>query len=200
LACLLAALPPGLCFGADSDDTPLQEIVVTATRRDTKLLETPISMTVIGGETLRAANVDDFSDFEGLVPGLTAIDSGPGEKRYALRGLQSAGEPEVALYYDDIPIAGLPGGSLDTGDDQPDLKLWDVDRIEVLRGPQGTLYGNGAMGGAIRVLSNQPNFSAFSASAQAQGGTIEGGGPSWGGSAMVNIPFTIATMAAGSTI
>jgi iron complex outermembrane receptor protein len=145
-------------------------------------------MTVINGETLRAANIDDFSDFQGFVPGLTAIDSGPGEKRYALRGLQSAGEPEVALYYDDISIAGLPGASLDTGDDQPDLKLWDVDRIEVLRGPQGTLYGNGAMGGAIRILSKQPDFSGFSASTQAQGAITEGGGASWGVSAMVNAP------------
>src|SRR5271170_8099596 len=131
----------------DPTSVPLQEILVTATKRDTTLLETPISMTVIGPEILNTAHVDAVADFERLVPGLTAIISGPGQQRYALRGLQSAGGPEVALYYDDIPISGLPGGSLDTGADQPDLKLWDVDRIEVLRGPQGTLYRNGSMGG-----------------------------------------------------
>lgn len=197
---VLVACLPVLSYAADGDPTSLEEVVVTATRRDTKLLETPVSMTVIDAETLRAADIDDFSDFERLVPGLTAIDSGPGQKRYALRGLQSAGEPEVALYYDDIPISGLPGGSLDTGDDQPDLKLWDVDRIEVLRGPQGTLYGNGSMGGAIRILSKRPDFSGFSTEAQAQGASTQGGGPSWGVSALLNAPLIADRFAVRLTV
>ena len=129
LVCLGLVCSPLLCevLRADTpDDGSLQEVIVTATKRETKLLDTPVSMTVIGPELLQSANVDSFADYARLVPGLTAIDSGPGEKRYALRGLQSAGEPEVALYYDEIPISGLPGATLDTGDDQPDLKLWDV--------------------------------------------------------------------------
>jgi iron complex outermembrane receptor protein len=189
---LCGFLAAGIAAGAESGDTdatPLDEVVVTATKRQTTLLETPISMTVIGSEMLTDANVDAVADFERLVPGLTAIDSGPGQKRYALRGLQSAGGPEVALYYDDIPISGLPGGSLNTGDDQPDLKLWDIDRIEVLRGPQGTLYGNGSMGGAIRILSKRPDLSDFSAAAESYGAATEGGSPSWGVSAMLNAPI-----------
>ena len=173
----------------DPTSVPLQEILVTATKRDTTLLETPISMTVIGPEILNTAHVDAVADFERLVPGLTAIISGPGQQRYALRGLQSAGGPEVALYYDDIPISGLPGGSLDTGADQPDLKLWDVDRIEVLRGPQGTLYGNGSMGGAIRVLSKRPDLNDFSTATETYGAATQGGDPSWGASAMINVPI-----------
>lgn len=196
---MLTLALPAQAIAETADSVPLDEVVVTATRRETKLLETPISMTVIGSETLQNADIDAFSDLERLVPGLTAIDSGPGQKRYALRGLQSAGEPEVALYYDDIPISGLPGGSLDTGDDQPDLKLWDVDRIEVLRGPQGTLYGNGAMGGAIRILSKRPDLSSFSAAAQAQGAATEGGGPSWGVSAMANVPVVEQRFAVRAT-
>lgn len=186
---ILVAFDPAL---ADELDTAsLQEIVVTATKRETKLLDTPISMSVIGPEELQVTNADSFADYARLVPGLTAIDSGPGEKRYALRGLQAAGEPEVSLYYDEIPISGLPGGSLDTGSDQPDIKLWDVDRIEVLRGPQGTLYGNGSMGGAIRILSKRPDLSSFAASTEAEGGLTEGGAPSWGVSAMLNAPIII---------
>src|SRR5271169_5665084 len=173
----------------DPTSVPLQEILVTATKRDTTLLETPISMTVIGPEILNTAHVDAVADFERLVPGLTAIISGPGQQRYALRGLQSAGGPEVALYYDDIPISGLPGASLDTGNDQPDLKLWDVDRIEVLRGPQGTLYGDGSMGGAIRIISKRPELDKFEAASQAVGGITDGGGPSWRLNEMVNIPL-----------
>src|SRR5271163_3997678 len=187
-ALLVAEASAGAESG-DANETPLEEVVVTATKRESKLLETPISMTVIGQEILKNANVDDVAGFERLVPGLTAIDSGPGQKRYALRGLQSAGGPGVALYYDDIPISGLPGGSLDTGDDQPDLKLWDIDRIEVLRGPQGTLYGNGSLGGAIRILSKRPDLSDFSAAAETYGASTDGGSPSWGVSAMLNAPI-----------
>ena len=189
---------PGVILAAADNDEPasLDEVVVTATRRDTRLLDTPISMTVIGADTLQAIDADGFGDFSRLVPGLTAIDSGPGDKRYSLRGLQSAGEPEVGLYYDDIPVTGLPGGSLDTGDRQPDIKLWDVDRIEVLRGPQGTLYGDGSMGGTLRIISKRPVLDSFQAATQVAGATTaDGGGPSWRWSGMVNLPVISDTLA-----
>jgi len=194
LACL--ALP---ALAAATDDADLQEIVVTATRRQTKLLETPISMTALAEPTLRAANVDSFADFASLVPGLTSIDVGPGQKRYALRGLQSAGEPEVALYYDEIPISGLPGPSLDTGDTQPDIKLWDVDRVEVLRGPQGTLYGNGSMGGAIRILSKRPVLDRFEGALESTGAVSDEGSPSWRMNGMLNVPLIADRLAARFT-
>jgi iron complex outermembrane recepter protein len=203
LVCLSLVCSPLLCqvLRADtSDDGSLQEVIVTATKRETKLLDTPISMTVIGPELLQLAHVDSFADYAPLVPGLTAIDSGPGEKRYALRGLQSAGEPEVALYYDEIPISGLPGASLDTGDDAPDLKLWDVDRIEVLYGPQGTLYGNGSMGGAIRIISKRPDLTSFAAATEAEGGVTNGGAPSWGVSGMANLPLIPDRLAVRMTL
>ena len=180
---------------AEDEASSPAEVVVTATKRETALLDTPISMTVLGSDVLQTVTADDFSDYERLVPGLTAIDSGPAEKRYALRGLQSAGEPEVALYYDEIPISGLPGSSLDTGDSQPDLKLFDVDRIEVLRGPQGTLYGNGSMGGAIRIISKRPDLNQFTARTELGGAVTEGGAPSWGTSSLVNIPLITGRLA-----
>jgi outer membrane receptor protein involved in Fe transport len=191
LACI--ALSP---LAAAADEADLKEIVVSATRRDTKLLETPISMTALGAETLRSVNADSFADFASLVPGLTSMDVGPGQKRYALRGLQSAGEPEVALYYDEIPISGLPGASLDTGDSQPDIKLWDVDRVEVLRGPQGTLYGNGSMGGAIRILSKRPVLDRFESAVETSGAVTDEGSPSWRLNGMVNVPLVSERLAA----
>jgi outer membrane receptor protein involved in Fe transport len=167
----------------------IEEVVVTATRRETALQVTPMSLSVVGAQTLRQTRADDFADFAKLVPGLTFIDSGPGNKRYALRGLQSPGEPEVALYYDEIPISGIPGGSLDTGDSQPDLKLWDIERIEVLRGPQGTLYGNGSIGGAIRIISTRAQLNEFAGETQVIAGDSEGGDASYRVNQMLNLPL-----------
>ena len=188
LIALFLALVSRAAF-ASPDSASDDEVIVTATKRATPELDTPISLTVLSGKLLEETGADDFADFSRLVPGLTAIDSGPGQKRYALRGLQSAGEPEVALYYDEIPISGLPGASLDTGDSQPDLKLWDIDRIEVLRGPQGTLYGNGSMGGAIRIISRRPVLNAWQVDAEGESGVTSGGGPSWRTSGTLNVPL-----------
>jgi iron complex outermembrane recepter protein len=167
----------------------LSEVIVTATKRESVAQDTPMSIAVIGPEVLSSNHIDDFADFAFLVPGLTDTDAGPGNKRYALRGLQSPGEPEVALYYDEIPISGLPGGSLDTGASQPDLKLWDVDRIEVLRGPQGTLYGNGSEGGAIRIISNRPDLLRTEGALQVIASSTDGGSGSWGTNLMFNVPI-----------
>jgi len=173
---------------AHAQEAPQGDIVVTASRRASPLLDTPISISVLTTDDLKATNSDSFADFARQIPGLSFIDSGPGNKRYALRGLQSAGEPEVALYYDEIPVSGLPGSSNDTGDAQPDIKLFDVDRVEVLRGPQGTLYGNGSMGGAIRIISKRPQLDRVAADASTSVATTSGGAPSWRGSAMLNLP------------
>jgi iron complex outermembrane recepter protein len=189
----LASIAVGLlitshALGAESaSDIP--EVIVTATRRETIAQDTPISMTVLGADALQTTHADNFSEIASLVPGLTATDVGPGQKRYALRGLQSPGEPEVALYYDEIPISGLPGGSLDTGASQPDIKLWDMDRIEVLRGPEGTLYGNGSEGGAIRIISKRPDLTQFEAATQVIGSVTDGGAGSYGVNLMANVPL-----------
>jgi iron complex outermembrane receptor protein len=189
LASTTMLLMTGGALPALAQQTDVDTLVITAAKRQTRLIDTPMSLTLIDGETLTSANAIDFAGFAKLVPGLSFTDAGPGNKRYALRGLQSAGEPEVALYYDEIPIAGVPGGSLDTGDSQPDLSLVDVERIEVLRGPQGTLYGNGAMGGAIRILSRRPDLKRFAGEVQAQGSATSGGGASARASGVLNIPL-----------
>jgi outer membrane receptor protein involved in Fe transport len=191
----LTAASTSLSAAEADDSSLLDEVVVTATRRPTLLRETPVSITALTSEALRAVNADAFADFATLVPGLTAIDTGPGQKRYALRGLQSAGEPEVALYYDEIPISGLPGASLDTGDSQPDIKLWDVERVEVIRGPQGTLYGNGSIGGAIRVISRRPVLDRAEAAAEGSAAVTAYGSPSARVNGMLNIPLIAGHLA-----
>ena len=184
LAGLLAPPRPSRAQQADE----LSEVIVTATKRESLAQSTPMSITVIGPDVLSFDHVDSFADFAFLVPGLTNTDTGPGNKRYAIRGLQSPGEPEVALYYDEIPISGLPGGSLDTGASQPDFKLWDMDRIEILRGPQGTLYGNGSEGGAIRIISKRPDLTKLEGAIQVVGSVTDGGAGSYGTNFMVNLP------------
>lgn len=185
---LFGLLAPLRATDAQQADS-LAEVIVTATKRESIAQNTPMSITVIGPDVLSTNQIDDFADFAFLVAGLTYTDTGPGNKRYALRGLQSPGEPEVALYYDDIPISGLPGGSLDTGASQPDLKLWDVDHIEIMRGPQGTLYGNGSEGGAIRIISKQPDLNKAEGAIQAVGSVTDGGAGSYGTNLVVNLPI-----------
>jgi iron complex outermembrane receptor protein len=174
----------------------LQEVVVTATRRATGIQETPLSIDALSSQTLEQTDVESFNDIVLQIPALSAEDLGPGNKRYAIRNLQAAGEPEVGLYYDEIPIAGLSGENNDTGNQQPDLNLFDVERIEVLKGPQGTLYGEGSMGGTIRVISKRPDLHDVSAEVQANFADIAHGGIDKEGDAVLNVPIIDSRLAA----
>lgn len=116
----------------------------------------------IGGAQLAQTNARSVADVFGQVPALSVQDQGPGQKRYAIRNITAAGEPQVGLYLDEIPIVGFTGQNTDAGAQQPDVKLWDVGRIEVLKGPQGTLYGAGSEGGTIRIISERPTMDRFS--------------------------------------
>lgn len=168
----------------------MQEIVVTATKRESVLKDTSESLSVLSSERLADTGATDFESYVRFVPGLAqSSDLGPGNKRYSLRGISSGGEPLVGVYYDEIPALGSPGESLDAGGSQPDIKLWDVERIEVLRGPQGTLYGSGSMGGTIRVISARPDAKAFSATAEGSWTSPEGGSNGYSAKAMINAPL-----------
>src|SRR3546814_4655007 len=92
-----------------------------------------------------------------MVPSLRVQDNGPGQRRVSLRGILASGEPTVGTYYDETPIAGSVGVASDAGGRTPDFSLFDVERVEVLRGPQGTLYGASSMSGAIRVIFEKPS-------------------------------------------
>lgn len=165
------------------------EIVVTALKRQNqKIQDVPTSIAVLGQDQLETRGVAEFSDFARSVAGLNFIDSGAGDKRYILRGINAAGEAQTAVYYDNIPMTGIGGAATDFGGRQPDLQLYDVKQIEVLRGPQGTLYGSNSQSGVIRFVTNKANPSKFEATAQGELSTTKDGGENFAVRSMLNVP------------
>jgi outer membrane receptor protein involved in Fe transport len=141
---------------ASRSATTLDSVTVTASKRSTLIEKTPIAISSVTAETLDEIGAVDIKDFAAQVPGLRVQYSGPGASRINLRGINSSGEATVAVYNDETPVSGSVGTSSNAGSRSADMDLFDVDRIEVLRGPQGTLYGASSMGGAIRILYNKP--------------------------------------------
>ena len=171
------------------------EIVVTALKREVRLQDAPASITAIGGDTLRGANIDGANDLVKAVPSLTITDQGPGQRRVTLRGIRSAGDAQVGIYYDETPVSGPPGTTSDPGGSQSDFKLFDLERIEVLRGPQGTLYGAGSMGGTIRLVTRKPGFD-FEGLVDASATTTRHGGTGYQLNAALNLPIIDGVLAA----
>ena len=168
----------------------LEEVVVTATKRGATLLEdTPLSVQSLGGASLTEAGSLDFDDYMRQVPSLSISDNGPGDKRIVMRGVSATGDGTVGLYFDEVVITG---GSLgDDGGKQPDIKLFDMDRIEVLRGPQGTTFGSSSLSGTIRWLPKAPDYTKFSAGVGARMQTLqESDDTGYQYDAMVNIPLS----------
>jgi len=175
---------------AEEDD-----IVVTATRRDSTVQDTPIAITAITATSLANIGATNIADIEKLAPGLRLQDAGPGQRRISLRGILAAGEPTVGVYYDETPIAGNVGTGSDSGGRMPDFSLFDLERIEVLRGPQGTLFGASSMGGAIRILFAKPK-QEYEASAEGSIMSTKGGGVSYFANGMINAPIVPDLLAA----
>ena len=180
----------------------LAEIVVTATRQRTTVQSTPISISAFTAAQIAASGLVSVDSLVHLVPGIAVRDTGgPGEEEYEIRGLNSQGgnSSMVGMYFGEIPLSTATGSQL--GKDAIDLGLYDVRRVEVLRGPQGTLYGSSSMGGTIRVLPNLPQLNVFAASTEdVLSGTASGGGINHQQNGMVNIPLgrTAAVRIVGS--
>jgi iron complex outermembrane recepter protein len=169
---------------APNSDTELEEVVVSATKRGNENLQTvPIAITAESQATLEAKGAVDFSDYARSVPSLSFVDSGPAFKTYVIRGINSTGTgvATVGQYVDDILI---------TGDlRQPDLALYDVSRVEVLRGPQGTLYGSGSLSGTIRTITNQPDPTGYSLDSIVRTSHTDNGGENYNGALTFNAPI-----------
>ena len=159
-------------------DAGVSEIVVTASKRAERLQDVPGSVTALGLTQLSKLGVESFSDYKALVPSLTQQDGGnPGQGTLVIRGLDTAGAltSTVAVYLDDSPFTSsgfLAVGALLT----PDPDISDIDHIEVLKGPQGALYGANSLGGLIRIISKKPDLHEASGLIQAEGNTVSGGG------------------------
>jgi outer membrane receptor protein involved in Fe transport len=172
----------------------IDSVVVTALKRSSLVQQTPISMTVISGEQLSRAGIVDLEKAGPLLPGLKLMSTAFG-RRLVLRGVYGAGEATTGLYYDETPMTGPVGTTADPGVMAPELALVDVDRVELLRGPQGTLYGSGAMGGALRILFKRPDLSRDTASIGASLSSAAHGGQGGGANAALNavvVPDTLA--------
>jgi iron complex outermembrane receptor protein len=167
----------------------LEEIVVTAQKFTSTIQNTPISMSAMSGDQLIAAGISTVEDFSRSLPGLSMRSAGPGMTEYEARGLASNGgaAPTVGFYLDEVPLS--PPAMSETGKVVIDPDLYDVSRIELLRGPQGTLYGSGSMGGTIKVVTNQPKLAVFEGSFQGTLSGTERGGLNGGGNVMLNLPF-----------
>ena len=166
----------------------LQEITVTATKRgETALQDTPLSITALGTDTLTSMGADSAADFLRSVPGLVFEDQGIGDKKYSIRGVQSVGAATVAVYFDDLVLTA--NNRQDGGGRNVDPKLVDMERIEVLRGPQGTLYGASAMTGTVRYIYNKPNLANYQGTLNAQLSSTEYSSGSYNADGMVNIPI-----------
>lgn len=165
------------------------EIVITALKRATNLQDTPYSISALGEDTLEKLNVTDLGDLVGSLSGLSLREEGPGQSRLMMRGLQAGGEPLVGLYYNEAPTISAPGPENDAGRFQPSLVIFDVDRIEVLRGPQGTLYGAGSMGGTVRIITNKPDATALSGRVNAEMSHVTHGELGYQLNGMLNVPI-----------
>jgi outer membrane receptor protein involved in Fe transport len=167
----------------------LDEIVVTAEKRESTVQQTAISMTAISGELLQEHGVQTVEDLMGTVPGVSIRTAGPGQTEYEMRGLASSGGSTavVGFYLDDTPLAASTQAGTGRTVIEPDL--FDLNNIEVLRGPQGTLYGAGSMGGTIKLVSNPPKLGAFESAISADASQTDGGSTNGGGSLMLNFPI-----------
>ena len=143
----------------------VEEIIVTASKRESKIEDLPMSVQAIAGSRLESANVNDFMDYAELIPSLSYIQYGPGRSAFYIRGTSDGNfgnlagpNTTVAMYIDESPIntVGL----------NPDLHIYDMERIEVLNGPQGTLYGSSAQGGTVRLITNKPQRDEFEMGAE----------------------------------
>jgi outer membrane receptor protein involved in Fe transport len=171
------------------------DIVVTALRRQSTVQTTPIAISALGEGQLAKLGATTIADIIRQVPGLQLTESDSGRTRVSIRGVQAAGESTVGLYYGETPLTGPSGTNSDPAGNTPNLNLFDVERVEVLRGPQGTLYGSGSMGGTLRVLFNQPDARKYEGTVEAQATTTQNGGLGYFVKGALNVPIVADKLA-----
>ncbi len=181
--------------GSPSQPLAIEEVIVTALKRSTNIQQTPISISAVTAEAIANSGVQNVADLASTVPSLSFVSPNPSSTRIVIRGIYSAGEPTVGLYYDETPVTGSIGAGNNAGASTPQLRLFDVDRVEVLRGPQGTLYGSGSMGGTLRVIYKKPSYHFESAADASISLTKRAEDPNYEAQGMVNIPLAEDKMA-----
>jgi len=191
---LVAATP---AWAEEAVDESGGEIVVTAQKRVQNVQDVPISISVVGGEELQQQGSASLVDYAGYVPGMNVSNGGtPGQTTITLRGVAPLNSSQtVGIYLDDAPV-GSSALYNRAGAFTIDLMPYDLERIEVLKGPQGTLYGASSIGGLVKYVTVQPDTRRFKVRAGVEGFDIKGGdGFGWGGQVFVNAPIATDTLA-----
>jgi outer membrane receptor protein involved in Fe transport len=193
-----SAAASALCIGqtTNAQETPSDGeavgdiIIVTAQKREQSVIEVPQAISVLGEDTLEKLNATSFQDYVNQIPGFSMTSNTPGVSRLMLRGVNTGGVAStVSIYVDEVPFGsstGLANGAVLSGD----FDTFDIGRIEVLRGPQGTLYGASSLGGVLKFVTNEPDTSAFEAAAEAGVEDVKGGSLGYSVKGLVNIPIT----------
>lgn len=182
---------------AQPDST--QDVIVTAQKREQTLIQVPQSVSVVSGAALEAQQASTFQDYLKLVPGLQLNQTQPGLSRIILRGINAGGVGStVAVYVDDTPFGsstGLVNGGVLAGD----FDTFDLSRIEVLRGPQGTLYGSNSLGGLVKFVTNAPDPTKIEGRARGSVEDTDGGAIGYAGNVMLNLPIISEKVALRAT-
>ena len=190
MAAVATAFSSPVTLAQDASDEGLEEIIVTAQRRAQTLAEIPMSITVLSGEELSRQQADNFQDLVDLIPGFSITTTQRGATRITLRGINTGGVAStVAVYVDDVPFGsstGLANGAVLSGD----FDTFDLARLEVLRGPQGTLYGASSLGGVLKYVPNAPSTEAFEVKAQGSVESVDDGGMGYAFTGVLNAPIS----------
>lgn len=164
----------------------LEEIIVTATRRAQSIQDVPLSVSALTNADLQRMGADNIQDYYRSIPNFAVIDRGPGGRQYSIRGVSAGivqqGAATVGVYIDEMPVT--------SNGRQADLSVYDLDRIEVLRGPQGTLFGEGSVGGTVRMITPEANTEAFDTDVSVDFSSTKEGGTNSAVSGMVNFALS----------
>jgi outer membrane receptor protein involved in Fe transport len=174
-------------LAADTGSAELDEILVTAEKTSAPLSTIPISISAVSRETLEKEHITDYESLSRSVPNLSFSSfGGPGQSNIEIRGVSSqAGSATTGIYLDEVPINIM--NMYTAGATEP--RFFDIDRVEVLRGPQGTIYGSSSMGGTIHFVSNAPDLEKFSGNVHTSAGATHGGAFNGEADSVVNVPL-----------
>ena len=174
---------------AEATDESLREIIVTARKRAENVQDVPQDIEVFGAQEIKNLRIERIEDFATLAPSMSMISTGPGGQRIFIRGVSDGSAPNYG--YSNLSTTGFLVDDLSFSyyGHTPDLHLYDVERIEILNGPQGTLFGPSALSGAVRIITKKPDPSAFAAGVDVNSGKIEGGGNNSSYEGYANIPL-----------
>jgi outer membrane receptor protein involved in Fe transport len=185
-----AAIENGISSQHGETDAQLQEIVVTAQKRTERLINVPQSVSVLSGDEIARLGAVQFSDYASTIPGLSFKTGGAGYNQISLRGVTTGTEasPTVGIYVDEVPFGSSTAFAF-AARFALDMGLFDIDRIEVLRGPQGTLYGASAMGGLLKYVTNKPDMNTFGVDVQSGVSATKEGSINYNAAIVFNTPL-----------